>query len=184
MIGTILGGVLSLGGAIAGGVAASNASQRAAALTDAQKRKNKAWYDWEKSADYTQRADAQQALTRQRELFAEHLKNARGQAAVGGSTDEAEAIAKAAANDAVAQTTSNIAAQAASRKDQIDQQYRAQDAALTEQQRQTEIAKANAIAGAVGGVSKAGANLMASDASTLDRIFVSGEEGNESKRRI
>lgn len=164
MVGTIIGGVLTIGGALAGGMAASKAAKKAANITKQQQAKNRNWYEYNMNTDYTQRADALAAVNKAREIFMERNKNAAATAAVSGATDEAAAMQKEDANKAIADTMSNIAAQGAARKDQVDQEYRAREAQLAEQERQTEIAKANAIAGAASQVTKVGANLVGADA--------------------
>lgn len=164
MVGTIIGGVLTVGGALAGGIASSNAAKKAANITKQQQAKNRAWYEYNMNTDYTQRADALAAINRAREIFMERNKNASATAAVSGASDEAAARMKEDANKVIADTMSNVAAQGAARKDQVEQQYMNRDAQLAEQQRQTEIARANAIAGAASQVSKMGANLVGADA--------------------
>lgn len=165
MVASIIGGVLAVGGAVAGGIASSNAAKRAANITRQQQAKNRAWYEYNMNTPYTQRADALASIQKAREIFMERNKNAAATAAVSGASDEAAARQKEDANKVIAETMSNIAAQGAARKDAVEEAYMNRDAQLAEQQRQTEIAKANAIAGAASQVSKAGASLAGADAS-------------------
>ena len=72
-----------------------------------------------------------------------------------GSTDESVAAAKAANNQALADATSQIAADAEARKDNIEATYLQNDNALTEQLNAIEQGKTNAISGAVQGVTNA-----------------------------
>lgn len=164
MVGSIIGGVLSIGGAVAGGIASSNAAKRAANITRQQQAKNRAWYEYNMNTPYTQRADALASIKKAREIFMERNKNASQTAAVSGATDEAAARQKEDANKVIEDTMTNIAAQGAAHKDQVEESYMNRDAQLAEQQRQTEIAKANAIAGAASQVTKAGASIAAVDA--------------------
>lgn len=164
MVSSIIGGILSVGGAVAGGLASANAANKAAGITRQQRAKNRAWYEYNMNTPYTQRADALASIKKAREIFMERNKNASQTAAVSGATDEAAARAKEDANKVIEDTMTNIAAQGAAHKDQVEQQYQERDNQLAEQQRQTEIAKANAIAGAAGQVTKAGANLASLDA--------------------
>ena len=159
MVGSIIGGVLSIGGAVAGGIASSSAAKRAANITRQQQAKNRAWYEYNMNTPYTQRADALESIKKAREIFMERNRNAAATAAVSGASDEAAARQKEDANKVIEDTMGTIAAQGQAHKDAVEQQYMNRDAQLAEQQRQTEIAKANAIAGAASQVSKAGANL-------------------------
>ena len=76
-----------------------------------------------------------------------------------GGTDESVAAAKAANNQALADATSQIAAAAEARKDNIDAAYMQNDAAYAEQLKDLEQQKAQAISGAVQGVSNAAASM-------------------------
>ena len=172
MVASIIGGVLSVGGAIAGGIASSNAAKRAADITRRQQAKNRAWYEYNMNTPYTQRADALASIKRAREIFMERNKNAAATAAVSGATDEAAARQKEDANKVIEDTMSNIAAQGQAHKDAVEQQYMNRDAQLAEQERQTEIQKAQAIAGAASQVSKAGASIASVDAAGEGKVKV------------
>lgn len=93
----------------------------------------------------------------------ESIKNrnrqAAGTQAVMGGTDESTAAAKAANNQALADATAQIAVNGEQRKDQIEQQYLQRDADLQNQLQQLEIGKANAISGAVQGVTQAASDM-------------------------
>ena len=80
---------------------------------------------------------------------------AAGTQAVMGGTEESVAAAKAANNRALADAAAQIAVAGEQRKDAIEQQYLQRDAQLQEQLNNMEAGRANAIAGAVQGVSKA-----------------------------
>ena len=171
---TILGGVLAIGGAVAGGIGGAKAANKAAAETAAQKRKNRAWYEYNMAVPYTQRADALASIKKAREIFMERNKNASATAAVSGATDEAAAMEKEGANKVIEDTMANIAAAGEERKDHIEEAYMNRDAQLSEQTRQTEIAKANAIAGAGGQVSKVGANMVSASANKEQKVVTGG----------
>ena len=155
---------MSVGGAVAGGMASSNAAKKAANITAQQRAANRAWYEYNMSLPYTQRADALESIKKAREIFMERNRNAAATAAVSGASDEAAARQKEDANKVIEDTMGTIAAQGAARKDQVEEGYLNREATLAEQQRQTEIAKANAIAGAASQVGKAGANLAGAGA--------------------
>ena len=100
-------------------------------------------------------ADAQRILTQTEESIKQRNKAAAGSAAVMGGTDESVAAAKEANNKALADATSQIAADAEARKDNIEATYMQNDNALVEQLNAIEQGKANAISGAVQGVTNA-----------------------------
>lgn len=126
-----------------------------------QRDENKRWYDQKMAEDYMQRSDVQNVLRKQRELLNEQYQRARATNIVAGGTDESLALQQDAANQTMADTMANIAANASNYKESIEQQYRAQDAALNQQQIGVEQAQAQSIAqaasqmgSAVGGLAK------------------------------
>lgn len=163
MIGTLIGTAAQVGGSIYGAIKSSQANNRAQQMIQNQRDENKRWYEGKISGDYTQRPDAQNFLRKQRELLNEQYKRARALNAVAGGTDESLALQKAAANDAMGDTIADLASQSATYKESLEQQYRANDAALNQQQAQTEMNQANQIASAAGQMGSAVSGLMASD---------------------
>lgn len=128
------GGLAALGSAIYGGITSAKANNKARDLIAQQRNDNKAWYDLRMSQDYTLRTDVQAAIKRQRELLDEQYRRARATNVVAGGTDEALALQQQAANKSLSDTMTDVAAQAAAYKNNVEQQYRAQDAALNQQQ--------------------------------------------------
>ena len=159
LIGSIVGGALSAGGAIFGGISTSKAMKRAKKNVEAQRKKNQDWYDQRYNEDATQRADAQRILTQTEESIKQRNRAAAGSAAVMGGTDESVAAAKAANNEALADATSQIAANAEARKDNIEATYLQNDNAFVEQLNNIELGKAQAVSQAVQGVANAGASI-------------------------
>lgn len=151
----LIGSAIGAAGSIFGGISASKAMKRAKKNIEAQRKKNQDWYDRRYNEDATQRADAQRILTQTEESIKQRNKQAAGTAAVMGGTDESVAAAKAANNQALADATSQIAANAEARKDNIEATYMANDNAFVEQLNAIEQGKANAISGAVQGVTNA-----------------------------
>ena len=151
LIGSAIGAV----GSIFGGIMASKAMKKAKRNVEAQRQKNQDWYDRRYNEDATQRADAQRILTQTEESIKQRNKAAAGSAAVMGGTDESVAAAKEANNKALADATSQIAADAEARKDNIEATYMQNDNAFVEQLNAIEQGKANAISGAVQGVTNA-----------------------------
>lgn len=159
LIGSIVGGGLSAAGAIFGGISASKAMKKTKRNVEAQRKKNQDWYDRRYNEDATQRADAQRILTQTEESIKQRNRAAAGSAAVMGGTDESVAAAKAANNEALADATAQIAANADARKDSIEATYLQNDSAFEEQLNAIEQGKAQAISQAVQGVANAGASI-------------------------
>ena len=159
LIGSIVGGGLSAAGAIFGGISASKAMKKAKRNVEAQRKKNQDWYDQRYNEDATQRADAQRILTQTEESIKQRNRAAAGSAAVMGGTDESVAAAKAANNEALADATAQIAANADARKDSIEATYLQNDNTFVEQLNAIEQGKAQAISQAVQGVANAGASI-------------------------
>ncbi len=134
MIGSIISGVTALGSAVYGAVKSAQANKKASDLIDSQRKSNQDWYNTKMSEDYTQRSDAQAVISKQRELLNEQYRNAKATNLVAGGTDESLALQQQSANKALAQTMTDIASEASAYKDNIEQQYRAQDSALAQQQ--------------------------------------------------
>ena len=143
-----IGGAAALGGAIYGGIKSGKYNRKAEALIQKQRDDNKAWWNVKNASDYTQRADVQAAITKQRELLNEQYKRAKATNTVAGGTAESIALQKQAANASLAQTASEVAAAGANYKERMENQYRAQDAALNQQQAENnrQIAKETAAA--------------------------------------
>lgn len=169
MIGSIIGGVASLGSAIYGAVSSSINNNKARQLLADARQENKDWYNTKMSEDYTQRSDAQAVINKQRELLNEQYKNARATNIVAGGTDESLALQQQNANKAMAQTMSDIASEASQYKDNIEKAYRQQDAAYNQQQIQSYQQQAAATAQAASQAANAGANLMGADLSQMGK---------------
>ena len=155
-----IGGVAALGSAIYGGITSSKANNKARDLIQQQRSDNKAWYNTKMAQDYTQRADVQAAIKRQRELLNEQYNRARATNVVAGGTDESLALQQQAANKSLSDTMTDIAAQSSAYKDNVEQQYRAQDAALNQQQVQNYQQQAAQAAQAASQGVNAGIGLM------------------------
>lgn len=155
----LIGTALGAAGSIFGGISASKAMNKMKSNIEAQRKSNQDWYDRRYNEDATQRADAQRILTKTEESIKNRNRQAAGVQAVMGGTDESTAAAKAANNQALADTMSQIAVNADARKDQIEQTYRAKDDEYVNQLNQIEQGKAKAIAGAVQGVASAASSM-------------------------
>ena len=135
--GIVQGGIgltAATGGALYGGIKSGKLNREAEYMLQKQRDENKQWYNIKMAQDYTRRTDVQAAINRQRELLNEQYKRARATNAVAGGTDQSLALQQQAANQSLSQTMTDIASQASSYKDNVEQQYRQQDAALNQQQ--------------------------------------------------
>ena len=159
LFGSIAGGALGAAASIFGGISASKAMRRVKEQLQAQKQANQNWYDRRYNEDATQRADAQRILAQTEESIKNRNRQAAGVQAVMGGTVESTAAAKAANAQALADATSQIAAGADNRKDQIEQTYQQRDSQINGALNNMEINKAQAISQAVQGVAKAGAGI-------------------------
>ena len=157
---------LALASAIYGGIKSSQANNKARKLIQEQRAANKRWYDTKMAEDYTMRADAQAAINRQRELLNEQYNKARKTGVVSGATDEAIAMQKEAANKALSNTTTDIASQASAYKDNVEARYKAEDAALNQQQAQSHQQQAAQTAQAASQAVNAGIALAGNSIAT------------------
>lgn len=160
MVGSIIGAAAQIGSSIYGAIKSSQANERAQKLLQGQIDENQKWYDTKMNEDFMQRSDVQNVLRKQRDLLQEQYKRARATNIVAGGTDEQLALQQQAANATMGDTMANIAAQATDYKEGIENQYRSQKAALTQQQIGIEQGNANAIAQAAGQVGSAVSGLM------------------------
>lgn len=84
---------------------------------------NKAFYNAQALGDYTQRADAQNILRQMRNQLDRQTKRAANTQAITGGTIEQTAIAKDAANKALADTMANLGAVGQQFKDRVTDRY-------------------------------------------------------------
>lgn len=130
MIGTAIAGGAALAGQVVGGILGSKAAREQRRALRAEQKKNQEWYERRYNEDATQRADVQRMLTRVEDSIRKRNKSAAGTAAVMGAPEESVALAKEANNEALANATADIVANAEARKDAIEQQYKERDSAL------------------------------------------------------
>ena len=160
MVGALIGAAAQVGSSIYGAIKSSQAGRRAEQLLRNQREENEKWYNTRMAEDYTRRADIQNVLRKQREMFQEQYQRARATNVVAGGTDESLALQQAQANETMGETMANVAAQAANYKEGIEQQYRTQDAALNQQQIAVEQNTAQQIANAAGQMGSAVSGMV------------------------
>lgn len=158
-IGGLVGSAMKLAGAIGGGIAARKAAREQSKRLDQQMQENQDWYDRRYNEDATQRADAQRLLTMTEEAIKNRNRQAASAAAVMGGTTESVAAQKVANNAALADTVSQIAADAANRKDAIEGQYMANKGNIVAQQNAVSNARAKAITDQMANVSNVAGDI-------------------------
>lgn len=160
LFGSIAGGLLGIGGAIAGGVSASKAMKKVKRNIEGQMKDNQNWFDRKYHENTTQRADTQHILNMTEENFRQRNRAAAGTQAVMGGTTESVAAEKEANNRALADATSRIAVAGEARKDNIEAQYQARKADLNRQLNDLEQQKAQNVTQAANGVADAAGSLF------------------------
>lgn len=163
---------LKAAGSIFGGLSSAHAMREVKRNLQTQQQQNQDWFDRRYNEDATQRADAQRLLTMTEESIRNRNLQAAGAQAVMGGTEESVAAAKAANNEALADTTSRIAAQADARKDKIEQTYQQRNDELNQQLNNLTLQQAHNTQQAIGGLADA-ANGFAQ----LDLIKAKGKAG-------
>lgn len=177
MIGSIIGGALSVGGSIVGGILGASQARNLKRKLEREEEKNETWYNRRYNEDATQRADAQRMLTRITNEIKQRNKAMAGRSAVMGGDDGVVAREKALNAQALADATSNIVALGEARKDTIESQYRERADQLNNALMQADQAKANAIAGAVKGVVGAGVGIANGLSGSIPGEQTNVEEG-------
>ena len=159
MIGAAVGAGLKVAGAIAGGISNARKMKKVRRNLRDQIKENQEWFDRRYNEDSTQRADAQRALTQMKETMRDRNRATKGANAVMGGTNETLAAEKAASNQAVADTMSQIAVNGEQRKDAIEDSYRSRKADLQQQMNSAIMGSAAQTSQAIQGVASAGADI-------------------------
>ena len=158
-------GALGLGLGAAGSAAnfisqAKEARKRAEAL-DKRALENEKWYDREYYKNNTQSKAAQRALTAMRDAQKERMNRASGAAAVSGASSESVAAEKAAANKAIGDTVSAIAARDDARKERVDDEYRRERRAIENARDNSSLQKQQNTAAATSQALNTAGNIIA-----------------------
>lgn len=151
---------MQLGSSIYGSVKSAQQNREALRELDARRAENKRWYEQKMNEDYTMRSDVQNVLRKQRELLQEQYQRARATNVVAGGTDESLALQQQAANEVMGDTMADIAANATAHKDAVESDYRANEAALSQQQQNIYAGQAQATSQAASQAANAGAALI------------------------
>lgn len=174
-----IGAAGALASSVIGAVSSANANKRAQTLIDTQHKEDKRWYEQKKNEDYMNRSEVQAVLKKQRETLDEYYKRSRATNVITGGTDEAAAMAQEAANKTIADTSTNIAAQATAYKDSLDRQSRESEKQYAQIKVGSEQAKANQIAQAASTGVSAGINLAGSTIKSSATGSGNGGSGSE-----
>ena len=158
-------GALGLGLGAAGSAAnfisqAKEARKRRRAL-DERERENEAWYKRKYNEVGTESASAQRALTAMRDAQQQRMNRASGAAAVSGASSESVAAEKAAANKAIGDTVSAIAARDDARKERVDDEYRRERRAIENARDNISLQKQQNTAAATSQALNAAGNIIA-----------------------
>lgn len=170
LLSSALGVGSALVSSILGGIKSAEARDKFNKLQNTRRLRNDQWYNARMNKDYTQRADVQNVITRQRELLDEQLKRGHARSIVGGASPEAAALEKEAANKSLADATADIAADSAKYKDQVEQQYQAKQDALDQQEAQQYQADAAEAAKAASAGVQAGLGMIGTGTTTLGDV--------------
>ena len=154
------GAIAQLGSTIYTQAQAKKYNDQALDELKGRREENKQWYNQKMSEDYMMRSNVQNVLRKQRELLDEQYQRARATNVVAGGTDEALALQQQAANKAMGDTMANIAANASTYKDNVEQQYRTQENAISQQQQQVYTNQANQVAQAGSQLAKTGGTML------------------------
>lgn len=163
----IISGAVGFAGGIGGSIASGAQMRNIQRRTEKARRANKAWYNRRYNEDSTQRADAQRLLDITEQRLTRNNTGAQARQAVMGGTDAALAAQRQADSDTLANVTSQMAANMDSRKDNIEQQYQANDRALIQQQNAADQAQAANLTQTFNGIGKAAEGASDSDFKTL-----------------
>lgn len=154
-----IGTAAALGSAIYGAASSAINNTKGRKLIQRQRENVLHWSEINRGSDYTQRADVQAAITKQRELLDEQLRNANATKAVTGASEESTALQKESANRATADAARDIAAQSTAYKDNVERQARAEESALNQQEAQSYQQQAAETAKAASQAVSAGINV-------------------------
>lgn len=148
------GAIIGAAASIIGSAISADQARKAAAIKEEELKKREerqaATYARRINQDYTQRADAQRMLKMTRDALKQRAEAAAGRQAVMGTTDSGLAAERELAEKVMADTASQIAAAGEAQKDAIEQQYEAQQDAISQERAGIASNKAIATGQAVG----------------------------------
>lgn len=162
MIGSILGGAMQIGGAVANSILGARSAAKQRKMLEAQKQENTNWYNRRYNEVGTERADAKAALTAMRDAQEQRMANNAGRTAVMGASATQRAQEKQAANNAIGNTIQAINTANEARKSSIENQYMQTNRQLGNKEMELEQRRADNLASAVSNASSAASSMMGS----------------------
>lgn len=178
MIGAIIGGVAGLAGSLIGAGAQRRAARKQEKELAKQRAANEAWYKRNYYQDYLNTVEAQNALKRVENAWAERTREARARQAVAGGTPEQAVAVAEAGGEAMGDMVGNLAAQGAQNKAAIDAQKLQMDANISAQE--SALAEAREQAGAnllSNGIGVAASALQGMDLKAKPKTSIAVEAG-------
>lgn len=151
----LIGGLISLGGSIAGAAMGNAAAKKQASAYDQAWGEYEDWYEGQMNANILDRADTLSMLKRYRDWQEEDAKKHQTNAIKGGASEEAKVAYAQQANKGYADVISRIAAMGQQYKDRLSQNYA--QAQLNYQTKRADLAASGAQAIASGIASAGGA---------------------------
>lgn len=181
MIGTAIALGAQAIGSVAGALGQANARKKLRQRIQEQQRANRNWYNTNKYADPTKRADVINQLTKMSDTLKQRNRNQKGRQAVMGGTEEGMSAVRSANNNVIKNVTGNIYAANEARKDQVEQQYQNTRQTLNNQLAGMDTQRAAQLGNAVSQVSNTAAKIAAmttaKDKPTLDNYEDRFQEG-------
>lgn len=158
-VASAIGGAISLGSSIFGGIKSAEAEKKARKKEAESHAKNMAWFRRRYDEDYSETAAGRNMLRKAKEYADANWKKAQGASAVGGASDASAALAKEQGNKLYSDVLSNMASTDVARKDSASREmadevsrHSAREAASLRQQGANTAATAAAMGNAVGSI--------------------------------
>ena len=179
MIGAIAGAVGGLASGIFGASQQRKAAREQRRELARQRAANDAWYKRNYYQDYLNTVEAQNALKRYRNAWAEQTQQARArQAVTGGTPEQAQAVAEA-GGEAMGNVMGTLAAQGQQNRQAIDAQKLAMDANISQQQAAMAEAEQQASANLINnGIAVATSALQGLEPKSANAVKTPGADTN------
>lgn len=158
-VASAIGGAISLGSSIFGGIKSAEAEKKARKKEAEAHAKNMAWFRRRYDEDYSETAAGRNMLRKAKEYADANWKKAQGASAVGGASDVSTALAKEQGNKVYSDALSDMASTDVARKDSASKEmadevsrHSDREAASLRQQGVNTAATAAAMGNAIGSI--------------------------------
>lgn len=165
----IAGAVLGAAGSATNFITQAKEARKRSAALDKRERDNTNWYNREYNKVGTEAATAQRAISIMKDAQKARMARASGAAAVTGASGETVAAEKAAANKAISDTMSAIAAQDDARRERVDAQYRAERRHIEDQRDNLSTIRMQNMAAAAGQAMNTAGTIIANSDELLGK---------------